>query len=321
MIVKKIMMYKLLSYTNYKSDNNICYYIIMEIKGHQLLSDKYTKIFNKLIKSKDIKYLIATISIPIQVLGKEEFLSIFRTKINPYLDSVKNTNIKIIFDNIIKLVGFDWKSIIDQHKIEDEGRSKFKAQSYTSILSEMKDEFKNKTIIDIGSMNGTITSNIVKDFKFKNGYYTDLIEPQVKINDKKLTFIKNDVNKIPIKEDKNIMLITLFHVFHHISDIPSMMSEIKRLSNEGGYLLIVDHDVKNLQIFNTLNLIHGLYEYVRGETDEWFNINNGYYAKYYKITEITNILKNYGFEFVKMKPYTKKYDIQNRYILLYKFTV
>ena len=158
-------------------------------------------------------------------------------------------------------------------------------------------------------MNGTITLEILKKYNSQKAYYSDIQEPKKKIKDKRIEFILNTEKEI--KTPEKVDLVTCFNVIHHLKD-KKIIDSLKKNIKKNGYLLIVDHDVKDKKTFHFLNLVHGLYEYVRGETREWFN---NYYARYYSFDQLLNFFKE--FEMVSKEDYIRG-DKQRRIIVLLK---
>lgn len=117
-----------------------------------------------------------------------------------------------------------------------------------------KQSFKNKTLLDLGCGNGSLTKLIAPSFK-----KTIAIDPsisgieQAKVNyDGDIDFQNNSIENI----DENFDIISLFEVIEHVYDPISFMKKVKgRLKKDGKIFLSTPYHgyIKNLVI----SLING----------------------------------------------------------------
>jgi ubiquinone/menaquinone biosynthesis C-methylase UbiE len=105
-------------------------------------------------------------------------------------------------------------------------------------------------------------------------------------------------------EDNKFDLVTSFLTLHHIKNLNTTLSEIKRVLKPNGIFLIIEHDCLTQLDFLIVNIQHLLYHYmydVKKNPNEWKNknyIKKPIFQKYYNFMEWDFILSKYGFRWI-----------------------
>jgi SAM-dependent methyltransferase len=99
---------------------------------------------------------------------------------------------------------------------------------------ELKSQYKSKTLLDFGSGDGTM-------LKYLSAYF-DIsgLEPEINAREKSIQdgfIIYDSIEKIVNNETK-FDLITMFHVIEHIYNPGEILSNLKKILNTGGILVL-----------------------------------------------------------------------------------
>jgi len=89
-------------------------------------------------------------------------------------------------------------------------------------------------------------------------------------------------------------LISVLMVLHHVENLSLMLTEIYRILEPGGYVLVREHDALTNADYILCDIEHMLYEVVKYNHDDAINT---YTAKYYGLMEWTYIFEKYGFKY------------------------
>lgn len=116
-------------------------------------------------------------------------------------------------------------------------------------LQEVKDAANikgNEVIVDIGGGTGKLARYICDSCKMV--YVLDESDKMLsKVNQaKNLICINGDALKTPF-ESNSIDIVILSDVFHHIKEQKELVIEIRRILKDGGRLLILDFNRKNIR--------------------------------------------------------------------------
>ncbi len=153
-----------------------------------------------------------------------------------------------------------------------------------------------QTYLDYGCGDGSITQYIGEMCGAKT-YGVDIIN----CSNKNV----NQVETIQI-DDSSIDLVTAFVSLHHVEDslLPSVLSEIYRILQPGGMLIIREHDFDGTDsMFAYLQLIH-MFSIVRDSLDSLANELVSLQSTHYRSRIAwTMILSDYGFELQKIIGY------------------
>jgi len=88
-------------------------------------------------------------------------------------------------------------------------------------------------------------------------------------------------------------------VLHHIPNLEFSLEEANRVLKRGGYLLIKEHDAKNLETEWLITLEHIIYDIVDYHID-YQDFFSDYYQKLYSKDKMETIIQNKGFELISM---------------------
>lgn len=103
-----------------------------------------------------------------------------------------------------------------------------------AALLELKSQYKSKTLLDFGSGDGTMLKHLSAHFDISG------LEPEIKAREKSIKdgfIIYDSIEKIVNNETK-FDLITMFHVIEHIYNPGEILSNLKKILNTGGILVL-----------------------------------------------------------------------------------
>lgn len=166
-----------------------------------------------------------------------------------------------------------------------------------SIQKYIDLRFPVSCYLDIGCFDGHITKAIGNLFKLNKEqiHGTDIESPNSCIvNKSEFNFTIYDGIKLPY-DDNYFDLITCLMVLHHIPEenLSSILAEINRVMKPGGVLILREHDVKDNDQVELLNVMHDFYDYVW--TDNPIEKKEQWDTNYKDNIEWTNLLKTNKF--------------------------
>lgn len=139
------------------------------------------------------------------------------------------------------------------------GNLTFVATDEAKIIESWLRRVKSGGIyLDLGSGTGRIVRSIVKS-KPKKVYALDTSNAMLQelksvfpkeVKRKKIKLVISSANKVPLK-NKSIDVVTAFHLFKHLNNIETAISEASRVLTKKGYLIF---DVLNSRSAVSLNL-------------------------------------------------------------------
>ena len=102
----------------------------------------------------------------------------------------------------------------------------------------------------------------------------------------------NDMKNI---KDKSIDLITIFHTLHHIKKkkYKYILENLNRILSDNGVVVLYEHDNKNSNVENIIDLEHCIYDVVISQTSTYKEYVNNFYGKYYDIKKWEKIFAPY----------------------------
>lgn len=153
------------------------------------------------------------------------------------------------------------------------------------------------TLLDVGCGNGAMLSylshNLFDQFSL---YGIDLSSKAVKIAKNELgnkaEVCKGNVEELPFK-DETFDVVICMHSFHHYPHPMKALSEMRRVLNNHGHLLIVENHRNHVMRF-LKNCYYTLANHPHGD------------IKVYSKEELSNLVKRAGFSLVKTDVITKK---------------
>ena len=115
---------------------------------------------------------------------------------------------------------------------------------------------KGKEYLDFGGGDGYM-AEFYGEGLFKNIYVHDISEwaGQKRKPNPNITFI-DDIKKI--KTD-SVDVVSAWHVLHHVSNIKTQLSQIKRVLKPNGRLIIYEHDVRNDMQYKFIEFQHRIF--------------------------------------------------------------
>jgi ubiquinone/menaquinone biosynthesis C-methylase UbiE len=182
-----------------------------------------------------------------------------------------------------------------------------KASFKKRIIEKSFENEKQIKYLDVGCGNGSKTIFFAKKMKIPMNqvYGSDILSwgPYSKRN---LPFDFEPIyeNGLLHFEDNKFDLVTSFLTLHHIKNLNTTLSEIKRVLKPNGIFLIIEHDCLTQLDFLIVNIQHLLYHYmydVKKNPNEWKNknyIKKPIFQKYYNFMEWDFILSKYGFRWI-----------------------
>jgi ubiquinone/menaquinone biosynthesis C-methylase UbiE len=159
--------------------------------------------------------------------------------------------------------------------------------------------------LDFGGGIGDVSSSISKNLKLKkeNSFVTDIQNWLGKEHTdeyiKYITYRYLKTNSLPF-EDGTFNIITCLQVLHHIPDKKYTISQLRRVINSNGILIVREHDCRDVQDRTMIDIEHSLHAYAVDEQgiDYFQNYHDNYMSK----DELSNLMKEGGFELVNTFP-------------------
>lgn len=148
----------------------------------------------------------------------------------------------------------------------------------------------NLKYLDIGCHKGILTKSIANYFKIKenNIYGIDVKKHDLFMYNFKLIEYSGEI----LFNDNQFNIVTCFMVIHHCNNYEKLISEIYRILKPGGILIIKEHDCVYYDDKLVLDILHDFYDKVL------YQDSNNWYSDYKSENNLTNYIKNLGFELV-----------------------
>jgi hypothetical protein len=219
------------------------------------------------------------------------------------IEELKNINSKRLTKLLKK---YNYKNDLKKGKINNgflENKAKKRTSDILFILNQLgiKKNFSELKIIDVGCNDGIISNSISKKLVLKNKIHAMDIDKtkfknKYKKNVKFLTYI-------PKNEKYDIVLLLM--VIHHIEKLDIFLKKISNISNK--YLIIREHDAKNLEDIKFIDLQHKI-------INKLYKINDTYNCNMLKSAEeVKKKIFLYGFKEIKLKKYPYFYNNPTNY--------
>jgi ubiquinone/menaquinone biosynthesis C-methylase UbiE len=156
-----------------------------------------------------------------------------------------------------------------------------------------------KSYLDIGCADGNTTAAVGKMFKLSkaNIHGADVAGwagREVKISDDITFHPMDDPEKIPM-ETASVDVVSAFMVLHHIPNLKSTLSEIRRVLKPGGIFILREHDCPNKYIRSIINLEHAIFEVGIEQASDAATFNKSYYGEYMSKLQWSKMLMAAGF--------------------------
>jgi len=172
------------------------------------------------------------------------------------------------------------------------------ANKIKSIIPKNINLFNKDVFVDIGCGDGSITSELVKIYKFKKSICVD-VENWFDTYTNKNTNIElviTDGKTINIK-DNSVDVILCNHVLHHIENLDIMLDELARIMKKDGILIVKEHNCYYKELSYVIDIYHALFELVfkKIQNDKF---TENYYSNYLSDKELYTKLKKRKFEII-----------------------
>ena len=190
-----------------------------------------------------------------------------------------------------------------QKKVNDENstvKSKFANYSLYKALSLAK-FIKSQNLghltsyLDIGTGDGMNPKIISSEMDIKDSYCVDIEAPEFSFTfSGTCKYQTYDGMHLPY-EDNKFDLITCFMVLHHVEHLNKLLSDIKRVMKNGGFLVIREHD-SHKKIEPLLNVEHDFYTYLVNEHS--LTTFGHEFRNFMSYPYLRNLLQSNGFQLV-----------------------
>ena len=168
------------------------------------------------------------------------------------------------------------------------------------------------TYVDIGAADGSVTKHVGEVVEAMNIIALDIIDPPP---DTDLDYRKILDGIFPV-DDKTADVITAFVVLHHVKDLPTLLSEVRRVLKPGGVFIIREHDVGRDSCRVFVDVIHAVSHVIhRGEDVTEFYKEHFTFCR--SASSWDNIISKYGMKKISSIHYSVE-NPQQIYYAAYK---
>lgn len=285
-------------YFEMKSKSNFPIFMINEYK--KILKNRKTDRFEQISSKKQFYTLLSNNDFKrvyinlIRLLTKFIALNDAQTLIKSI--SSNNMSDEAIYD-IIKTKIRERK----QKRLDIQYRDVRHSEQYVYYIKKNIQNFNLKAYLDIGC--GECKKSMLIGNKLglsnNNIYGADLEKWSVYDKEArkslpiKLKIIKDD-GLLPFY-DKSLGLVSAFMVLHHVNKLDVLLKEINRITIDGGYFVIKEHDAMTYADHMLTDIEHGIYEISIVGNKKYFN---DYYNRYRDKFEWEIIISRYGFKMI-----------------------
>eukprot|EP01101_Sappina_pedata_P001839 TRINITY_DN1192_c0_g1_i1.p1 TRINITY_DN1192_c0_g1~~TRINITY_DN1192_c0_g1_i1.p1 ORF type:complete len:390 (-),score=94.22 TRINITY_DN1192_c0_g1_i1:12-1181(-) len=222
----------------------------------------------------------------------------------------KGANDGEIYSELAKMYHKEIKPSEENNKGSDSNWQKTRVQSRVRDLLDRipkLDTIQVKSVLDLGCSEGSITAALGDGLGLsaENIHGCDVVDiPQEKREGIQFHHIKQG-DAIPLG-DSSQTIVTALMSLHHVEKVQEMIKEISRVLEDGGILLIREHDIdRNEALSVMLDLVHGLYCMVWNSPPEMETFTE-YFACYRRKAEWVSMITSAGFEDITQKETTPR---------------
>lgn len=288
----------------------------IRVRDENLLIDLFSKSLRKFISREQVKEILSSCNISD---SDKVVYSKFREIIKNISPSQKNyynnynnytyNNNSIVKSPVKKYFGW-WNKRI-------ESRENSRQQDIFRFYNE-----KPKKYLDLGGGDGKITNAIGSYLKLKRGDVvcadTEWFDEERKENEP-ITYTKifEENNRLPFLNNE-FSLVTCFQSLHHMKNINNVISELYRITEPGGYIIIREHDCDSGFVKILIDIEHCIFECIMKDLSD--NFSDKYYGNYKSKIEWSNLFERSGFVYCN-KRYNFKMARNNHtkyYYAMYK---
>lgn len=190
-------------------------------------------------------------------------------------------------------------------------RAARRSEDIAALAQEIR--IPTKAYLDLGCSEGSITENIAVTFGFKkeNVFGADI----VKVGNPTFNFIhlQDENGDLPFKSQQ-FSLVSCVMSLHHFKNIKNSLSEIHRVLDRIGFLIIREHDCGDNATATALDIVHGFYSqvYPKQKESETFLTH---YAHYRSKEEMIKLIEQHGFKCLK---FTASYGNFKQYYAIFQ---
>lgn len=159
---------------------------------------------------------------------------------------------------------------------------------------------KPKKYLDLGGGDGKISAAIGNYLRLSkdNVVCADIYswhDSDTRTEKEDITYIKlSEEGKLPFK-DKEFSFITCFQSLHHMRNVGIVVSELYRILEPGGYIVIREHDCDSVFMKMLIDIEHCIFETVLKDISDDFVSN--YYGDYRSKMEWSNLFSKNNLDF------------------------
>jgi len=267
-------------------------YLYSVFDNYESKLDKYPNLFKHLISG---VYKIPLMELLKKKIKKTITNDIYETIIN---DGNDDKAILLKLKSLVKHNGLStWGADINNPLIIT-NRAKSRINDFKKFIPEGV-----KKVLDIGAGNCELIAGFGNYLKIQkeNLWAVDIKNYcNVSMSTRLQHLAVKPGEKIPL-EDSQFDLILLLQTAHHIGDINLKLKEINRLLKPGGYLFMREHDCRNMNIRNLIDIEHIIYDVIYENKSYEYSVKEYKNTCYRSSENWIELLKDNGFELVHIE--------------------
>lgn len=171
-------------------------------------------------------------------------------------------------------------------------RAKARLSEVTYLLPP---SFNAKRVLDLGCAEGQLTDAFAAAFSIPASAVHGCDVREITVKESSFTFTLYDGHHLPY-ESGSFSLVTALMAFHHIPHAGELIDECRRVLEDGGLLLLREHDCDCEGTAVVLDVLHGFYSLVSSDPMEMPDFCLAYEACYRSREFWTSLVESHGFE-------------------------
>ena len=195
-----------------------------------------------------------------------------------------------------------------QSSQEDPTDAKYalRVKEINCLTSQLSSPWKPRSLLDFGGGLGGIASRLGEQYQIPKGScIVSEIEswyghPRVQVY-ANITYQTLVSSRLPFSDGQFDTIVCLM-VFHHIPSIPDTLSELRRVMQHGGLLIVREHDAEAEEDARFIDIEHSVYRLVTYFDPKVSSLDYlaHFQARYLSMTKWTELLRKYRFEEVSV---------------------
>lgn len=302
----------------YKVKKTLLQYLKPYYFSHHMQYSKYNKLYTSIFPveykdvtlNEEIYYPTWTLNQFNSIKNKENLFKLIIKTVwhnNKFIASKLEKELKYISGNDLQIYN-RINELYKQNKPRetgfDRGQFRFDEINKLGIFDDLEITAYTR-YLDFGGGIGDVSSSIAKNLKLKkeNSFVTDIQNWLGKEHAdeyvKYITYryLKTDI--LPFEEG-TFNLITCLQVLHHIPDKKHTISQLRKVINSNGILIIREHDCRDIQDRTMIDIEHSLHAYAVDE--QGIHYFQNYHDNYMSKTELQTLMIEGGFELINTFP-------------------